>query len=170
VGGWRLTGVFQIHSGLPFTPTTSSNGADDSGSGVANTCYCGYSWLPNVVGNPSISHPSKFNPNVSQWYNYAPFVTPVSGTFGDERRHSLIGPNWRDLDLSLGKTFQLPEKVRFEIRADSFNAFNHPNFSQPSTSTGTGITYALPTGISPPQQINGANGARSIQLGGRFNF
>jgi hypothetical protein len=166
-GGWRATGVFQVHSGIPFTPTTSNNGQDLSGSG-ANQCGCGYQWLPNVIGNPNISHKG-FNPNLDEWYNDAAFVTPANGTFGDERRNSVIGPNWRDLDLSLGKTFQLIYGVRLEIRADANNALNHPNFEQPSTSTGTGVTYNLPSG-APPLQIQSANGARLIQLGGRFNF
>jgi hypothetical protein len=157
IGGWRATGVFQVHSGLPFTPTVSSSGQDLSGTGIANTCYCGYSWRPNRIGNPNVS-----NPTPAEWFNPAAFATPTSGTLGNEGRNTLIGPNWRDLDLSLGKSFQLPEKVRLEIRADSFNVLNHPNFSQPSTATGTGVTGG--------GQITSANGARSIQLGGRFNF
>jgi hypothetical protein len=169
-GGWRATGVFQIHSGLPFTPVTSDSGQDKSGS-EADSCGCGYSWLPNVVGNPNLSH-SGFNPNVDQWYNVNAFATPAQGTFGDERRNMFIGPSWRDLDLSLGKTFDLIEGVRLEIRADAFNAFNHPNFGQPSTSTGTGVTVPVSGQPPPPpiQQINSASGARSIELGGRFTF
>ena len=168
VGGWRLTGVFQIHSGIPFTPTTSNDGQDLSGSG-ANQCGCGYAWLPNVVGNASLSH-SGFNPNINQWYNYTAFATPANGTFGDERRNMLIGPNWRNLDLSLGKTFHVLEAGNLEIRADANNAFNHPNFGQPATSTGTGVTYNLPSGVAAPLQIQSASGARLIQLGGRFSF
>ena len=49
VGGWRVTGVFQVHSGIPFTPTIGS--ADNSGS-QANQCNCGYAWFPNLIGNP----------------------------------------------------------------------------------------------------------------------
>jgi hypothetical protein len=162
VGGWRLTGIFQIHSGIPFTPTTSNNGQDLSGSD-STQCSCSFSWLPNVIGNPHVSHPS-----INEWYNSAAFATPPPGTFGNERRNSLIGPNWRDLDLSLGKAFQLVEGIRLEIRADSFNVFNHPNFSQPSTATGTGVTTG--PGIVPPSQITSANGPRGIQLGGRFTF
>jgi Carboxypeptidase regulatory-like domain len=177
LGGWRATGVYQIHSGIPYTVTTTYNGADQSGTGIANTCFCGYAWLPNVVGNPVLSHKG-FNPNLDQWYNDAAFATPHAATLGDERRNTLIGPNWRDLDLSLGKTFQLVEGIRLEIRADSFNAFNHPNFGGPNTGTGTCITAACPssspgqapTPVTPPQQITSANGARSIQLGGRFTF
>ena len=169
VGGWRVTGVYQIHSGIPFTVNTSNNGSDLSGS-AQNVCGCGYEWLPNVVGNPNLAHPSHFNPAVDQWYNVAAFVTPAPGTFGDENRNTLIGPNWRDLDLSLGKSFQFPKGIRFEFRADAFNSFNHPNFSQPAEGTGTGVTYNLPEGTAPPQQITSANGARQIQLGGRLTF
>ena len=173
LGGWRATGVFQIHSGIPFTPNTSNDGQDLSGSG-ANQCGCGYEWLPNVVGVPTYAHPKNFNPNVDQWYSYTPFVTPSNGTFGDERRNLLIGPNWRNLDLSLAKTFRLIHGVNLEIRGDANNAFNHPNFGQPALSTGTGVTYNLPTidGVpeAPPTQITSASGARLIQLGGRFTF
>jgi len=157
LGGWRATGVFQIHSGIPFTPTTSDNGQDLSGSGAANTCYCGYSWLPNQVASASVP-----NRSISEWFNPAAFATPAPGTFGTIRRNILTGPNWRDLDASLGKGFQLVEGVRLEIRADSFNFFNHPNFAAPSAATGTGVAGG---GV-----ISSANGPRTFQLGGRFTF
>jgi outer membrane receptor protein involved in Fe transport len=156
LGGWRATGVFQIHSGLPFTAVTSANGQDLSGS-AANQCGCGFSWLPNEVANPAVP-----NRSTNEWFNPAAFATPATGTFGNERRNTLIGPNWRDLDLSMGKAFQLIEGIKFEIRADSFNFFNHPNFNNPSNATGTGVVGG---GV-----ITSANGARSIQLGGRLTF
>ncbi|MGD0734536.1 MAG: TonB-dependent receptor [Terracidiphilus sp.] len=155
LGGWRLTGVYQVHSGIPFTATV--NGADESGSGVYNTCYCSYSWLPNQIASASVS-----NPSVSEWFNPAAFAVPTYGTFGDEHRNTLIGPNWRDFDLSMGKGFKVTEGIRVEIRADSFNFFNHPNFDGPSAAVGQGA--------GDPGVITGANGARSIQLGGRLTF
>jgi hypothetical protein len=102
------------------------------------------------------------NPSVNEWFNPAAFVTPSAGSFGNEHRNTLIGPNWRDLDLSVGKSFKFLEGVNFEIRADSFNAFNHPNFNNPSNATGTGVVGG---GV-----ITAANGARSMQLGGRLTF
>jgi outer membrane receptor protein involved in Fe transport len=156
LGGWRMTGVFQIHSGIPYTPTTSDNGQDLSGS-AANQCSCGFQWLPNQVASASVP-----NRSINEWFNPAAFATPAPGTFGTIRRDSLIGPNWRDLDLSLGKSFRLIEGARLEIRADSVNAFNHPNFSQPDAATGTGVAGG---GV-----ITSANGAREIQLGGRITF
>jgi hypothetical protein len=168
LGGWRATGVYQIHSGIPFTVRASNNGQDLSGS-QATQCGCGYSWLPNVVGNPVLSHKG-FNPNTDQWYNYSAFAVPVSGSFGNERRNTLIGPNWRDLDLSLGKTLNLVEGIRLEIRADVNNVFNHPNFGQPATNIGPGVTTGLAGNATPPLQIQSASGARFMQLGGRFTF
>jgi hypothetical protein len=113
--------------------------------------------LPNQVASASVASPS---PN--EWFNPAAFATPAQGTFGNIQRNTLIGPNWRDLDLSLGKGFQFKEGIRFEVRADSFNFFNHPNFAQPSAATGTGVVGG--------GQITSANGARFIQLGGRLTF
>jgi hypothetical protein len=168
LGGWRLNGIFQIHSGIPFTVDTSNNGADDSGS-AANQCGCGFSWLPNEVASPHVS-----NPGINGWWNPLAFTTPATGTFGNERRNTLIGPNWRDLDLSFGKGFKLFEGWRLEIRADSFNAFNHPNFDNPSNASGQGVSYNVVNGQNVPipgaAAITGANGARSIQLGGRLTF
>ena len=161
-GGYRATGVFQVHSGIPFTVTATNNGVDSSGVGAATSCYCGFAWYANQTGNPNVSH-TGFNPATGPWFNPAAFAVPAFGTLGNARRNSLIGPAWRNLDLSLGKTFQLPEKVRLEIRADATNALNHPNFGQPNSTVGAGATSGQGT-------ITSASGARFIQLGGRFNF
>ena len=152
LGGWRLTGVFQAHSGVPFTPTVGS--ADESNSQAAQ-CYCSFSWFPNVVGNPKLSHPT-----INEWFNTAAFAVPSPNTFGDARRDMLRGPTWRDVDLSLGKTFWLGEGFHLEVRADAFDSLNNPNFGQPSA--GVGVAGA---GI-----ITYANTSREIQLGGRFTF
>jgi outer membrane receptor protein involved in Fe transport len=155
-GGWRLTGVFQVHSGIPFTPTVGS--ADESNS-QASQCYCGFSWLPNVVGNPKLAHPS-----ISEWFNTAAFAAPGDDTFGDARRNMLRGPDWRDLDLSLGKTFWLGEwagkDVHMEVRGDAFDSLNNPNFGQPSSGVG----------VSGAGVITYANSNRQIQLGARLQF
>lgn len=154
LGGWRVTGVFQVHSGVPFTPTVGS--ADHSNSG-ANQCGCGFAWYPNVIGNPSVQ-----NQSISQWFNPAAFATPAASTFGNAHRNMLRGPGWRNLDLSVGKTFHIYESSNLEIRADSFDVLNHPNFGQPSAGVGTGVGGA---GV-----ISSANTSRQMQLGGRFTF
>jgi hypothetical protein len=151
VGGWRISGVFQAHGGLPFTPTMSYDGSNSK----AVSCYCGFAWLPNVIGSAKLSHPS-----ISQWFNPAAFAAPATDTFGNEGRNSLYGPSWRDVDLSLSKSFTLPEKINFEVRADAFDSLNNPNFTQPNASIGSASAGT----------ITGANSYRQIQLGGRLTF
>ncbi|HEX4006807.1 MAG TPA: TonB-dependent receptor [Acidobacteriaceae bacterium] len=156
LGGWRLTGVFQAHSGVPFTPTVGS--ADQSNS-QAGQCYCGYAWFPNVVGNPKLSHPT-----INEWFNTAAFAVPAANTFGDARRDMLRGPQWRDVDFSLGKTFWLGEfagdNFHMEVRADAFDALNNANFSQPSAGVG----------VAGGGVITSANTSRQVQLGARLSF
>lgn len=156
LGGWRVTGVFQAHSGIPFTPTV---GTADQSNSQAGQCYCGFAWFPNVVGNPKLSHPT-----IQDWFNPAAFQVPAQNTFGNARRNMLRGPHWRDVDFSLGKTFWLGEykgkDYHMEVRADAFDGLNHPNFGQPSSGIGAGGAG----------QITYANTNRQIQLGARLAF
>jgi len=158
LGGWRVTGVFQAHSGIVFTPVV---GTSDESNSQAAQCYCGFSWLPNLV--PGVN-PKESKPTISNWFNTAAFSVPANNTFGNEGRNMLRGPDWRDVDFSLGKTFWLGEwfgdQTHLEIRADAFNGLNHPNFGQPNDGIGAGGAGTITT----------ANGARLIQLGGRFTF
>jgi Carboxypeptidase regulatory-like domain/TonB dependent receptor len=154
-GGWRITSVIQAHSGVPFTPTVPGN--DPAGSGSPN-CFCGYSLLPNRIGSGELS-----NPSIAHWWDTSAFVDPTLNgrAFGDSGRNILRGPRFVEVDLGLGKAFRIRESMSLEIRADSYNAFNHPQFGQPNTS------------ISSVGEITSANNGgpgRIIQMGGRFSF
>jgi hypothetical protein len=176
IGGWRLSSIIQAHSGAPFTPVLSV-GADASGSA---SCFCGYALLPNRVGNGKLS-----NPTLTHWFDQSAFSLPAfvtNGnsdyfTFGNSGRNILRGPRLVNADLSLGKSFRIREGMAFEIRADSYNFLNHPQFNNPNNT----ITFAKDpvTGIyslSPSSaggQITSANNfgpGRIIQMGGRFSF
>jgi hypothetical protein len=41
------------------------------------------------------------------------------------------GPDFRRLDFSVFKDFQLSERFRLQFRSEFFNIFNHPNFNAP---------------------------------------
>ena len=43
----------------------------------------------------------------------------------------VIGPNFRRLDFSIFKDFQLNERFRLQFRSEFFNILNHPNFNAP---------------------------------------
>ena len=63
--------------------------------------------------------------------------------------------------MSLFKSFQLKERMRFTFRAEAFNIWNNPEFSNPNANI-EAATFGNITGTSV--------GARVIQLGGKLSF
>jgi outer membrane receptor protein involved in Fe transport len=157
IGGWRISTVFQARSGIPFTPTV---GTDTSGS-LAGSCFCSFALFPNRIGSGQLA-----NPTVNEWFNPAAFTVPAPNTFGDSGRNILRGPNYVDFDVSLGKGFRIREGMRLEVRADAFDALNHPNFNLPNSSIVPGSTTV---GQITSTTTNGGPD-RIIQLGARFTF
>jgi len=158
VGGWQTSATMMVHSGQPFTVLTSSNNseADNPGSAFSASQY------PNVVGNP---HPS--NQSIHNWYNVAAFAQPTAGTFGDERRNQLVGPDLSEIDFSLGKNFSLREGIGLQFRIDGYNIFNHPSFGEPNTGVSFG-TGGAPTSSSTITTTT--IGPRQFQLNARISF
>ena len=132
-GGWNLSAILSLHTGLPFNGST---GSDIANIGSSNQ-------RPNEVG-PVYSAPKTTN----AWLNKAGFAQPSPYTFGNEKRDDLIGPAYRDLDASLSKDFPLFETAKLQLRGDAFNVANTTNYGNPnatlnSTSFGK-ITSANP--------------------------
>jgi len=171
VGGWRLSSVFQWHTGIPFTPVIQSSVAQGIDPGLAPSINAGSYLYPNVVGDPSVS-----NPTIGEWFNPAAFANPAPGTFGNAGRNILTGPGFTSMDISLGKTFRLPwEGISLDIRGDAYNALNHVNYQNPDNQVGyncsaAGCSLADPTAgrITAPSGWNAT--MRLIQLGARLTF
>ena len=67
----------------------------------------------------------------------------------------------KNLDLSLFKNFEITERVRLQVRAESFNFTNTPIFGGP------GAAFGVPAfGVIGAQ----ANNPRQIQFGMRLTF
>jgi outer membrane receptor protein involved in Fe transport len=168
VGGWRVSSVFQWHSGVPFTPVIQGSVADGIDPGLAPSLSAGSTLYPNVVGNPTVS-----NPTITHWFNPAAYANPAPGTFGNSGRNTLIGPSFFNADFSLAKAFRLPrEGMKLEIRADMYDVFNHINFANPDANVGylsNGQLADTTAGtITGPAGYNGNR--RIIQLGAHFIF
>ncbi|MGH9763250.1 MAG: hypothetical protein ACREAC_20675, partial [Blastocatellia bacterium] len=157
IGGWRISSIFTARSGIPFTPTV---GTDASGA-LSGSCFCGFSLFPNRVGSGKLA-----NPTINQWFDPTAFTVPAPNTFGDSGRNILRGPHYVDFDMSLGKGFRIREGMGLEIRADAFNALNHPNFNLPDSNVVAGSTSI---GKITSTTTNGGPD-RIIQLGARFWF
>jgi hypothetical protein len=75
----------------------------------------------------------------------------------------LIGPGLINLDLGLRKVFDITEGQKLELRLESFNTINHPNWGLPDSGIDDGPGAA---GV-----INTlANNNRIIQLGLLYRF
>ncbi len=191
-GGWGLDGTASLQDGQPFTFNYNFEG-DYSGSGE------GFD-RPDVVG------PIQYGSAPYNFINLSSFQVPctfgnstsISGSgdsnclagsrhFGNLGRNVLFGPSFKEFNLGIFKNTAITERVNMQIRADFFNVFNHPNFSNPELPgfiadpgvngidrlTGRGIgSYALTAtgdvGIGNP--FLGGGGPRGIQLAAKFTF
>jgi len=150
LGGWSLSGIVSLASGLPVFITS---GRDFSLTGV------GFD-RPNLVGDPSRSYANK-NDMIQQFFTTAAFVSNLPGQYGNTGRNILSGPGLSNADLSLVKGFSLGEKFgKIQFRAEFFNAFNRTNFKQPD-----GVLIDKTFG-----KIQAAGDPRILQFALRYQF
>lgn len=189
-GGWSISGIFNVHTGFPWTPTYSASNLYYQGSGFSTLRPAAYlggagSDTSNAAfqsgpGNPVGSKGA--NKNFSQG-GPAYFTAPNSNvpktlpafpaTYGAPQnpgvaRNFLNGPNYRNVDATVVKAFGLPhnrilgEDAHFEVRADAFNLFNNLNINGGSITTlVTSPTFG---------QAQNALGSRTVELQARFAF
>ena len=127
--GWSVNGLLRLSSGQPYNLNSFSD--------YNNTNE--FFERPDVVGNPfaGTGGPSKL-------LNLSAFAAPctwdpvaggcIAGTqhFGNLGRNAFVGPDFKNFDFSLAKDTKLNERLNMQFRADVFNLFNHPNFSNPT--------------------------------------
>ncbi len=118
LGGWQLNGILQLQSGKPFVVQDST---DPNVDGVAAD-------HPDVIRNPNLD---KRTPD--RFFDTTAFVRIPAGTnrFGTAGRNIVIGPDYKNLDLSLFKNFRWTERIRTEFRWEVFNVLNRANFDNP---------------------------------------
>ncbi len=157
-GGWQLTGIVSIQSGIPigapggvYSTGLDPRLADDQRSRQRwfNTCTLALNGArQNCV---SAADPVAFSVQ-------PPFTL---------RRLSTRFPNIRDLrpvnvDFSIFKRFPVTERVNLEFRAESFNMTNTAWFGGPNLTVG-GANFGA---VTPSQ----ANDPRNVQLALRLSF
>jgi len=174
LGGWQVSAVANVHSGLPFTPVLAFDNADLQSLVVSER--------PDVAGNPyaGVCPNGARVGTPSCWFNPSAFSVPGPGEFGNAGRNSLRGPAFAEFDLALQKAFQFTEGLRITFGAEAYNLFNHPNFSVPSntqsplTLGGNGdAVFAGPTGKladNVGRIFTTVGGGRQLQLDVRFTF
>jgi hypothetical protein len=114
LGGWQVSGITRIASGLPI------NVIQPSGLSVAGNLVqtSSVAQRPNIVGNA-------YTKNGKQYLNYASFVQPNAGTYGNLGYDAIKGPLFDNWDVALQKNIAIHEQIGAEFRAEMFNAPNH---------------------------------------------
>ena len=145
-------------TGTPMTITASGTSLNTSGEPQTANQVAPVQILHGInVGNP--------------WFSTASFSQPTAPlTFGTSGRNIMNGPGLFSLNLSLFKDIRIRERATVQIRAETFNFTNTPEFANPNTSV-TSANFGYVTGtLGSGTGINGTGGGRAIQLGVKVAF
>src|SRR5579883_2011315 len=174
IGGFALNGALTWEQGLPFTPSYTNCGADND----LGICYLNRTGASFNLGSGSldpVAHKVRyFTPSPYALQSSGPqssfgaFSRPAVGTFGNVGRNSYFGPGLFNTDLSLAKSFDIREGVRFQLRAEAFNVFNHPNLGQPDSCVDCQDGNAGT--ISSIVATQDGTSMRRLQFAARFQF
>jgi hypothetical protein len=134
---WTITSAFTAGSGLPLTPVYLSA---VSGTGVTGTIR------PDVTGASPYAAPSGY------FLNPAAYAAPAPGNWGDAGRNSITGPAQFSLNASLGRTFQVRDRVMLDLRIDCANFINHVTFPNWNTTINS-TQFGLPNSANPMRTV-----------------
>jgi hypothetical protein len=141
--GWRLGGILQYYSPLPFNIVT---GANTKQATSQRPCAPGYSLTANGGLNPC--------------------TEALPGTVIG--RNASVGFDFFSLNARLSRTFALTERIKLEGIAEAFNSLNHRNDMIPNATWGTGAYANAPTATFG--QATAVGDPRSVQLAARVSF
>jgi Carboxypeptidase regulatory-like domain/TonB dependent receptor len=162
MGGWQLSAVAVIQSGTALTiaDTNATNVFGISEDRAQPAPGCSNKQL--VTAGPVVS-------KLNNYFNTSCFTTPpvigadgVGTGFGDSGTGIVNGPGQANLDLAIMKTTSVSwihEGCTLELRAEFFNALNHPQFSNPDTN------FTSPTfGVISSTAVNPRVGQLALRL------
>src|ERR1035438_4804915 len=164
LGGWKITGVVSLLSGLPFS--VYANGGSLNTPGTAQTA--------NITGGLKVLH------NIGsgkQWFDPSSFSQPAGSPsagaraapgLGNTGSNQFRGPGYIQDNFSLAKKFTIYRELATEVRIDAVQLSNTPQFNVPNSGSGNIITASnfgqiTSTLGSGQGTVNGVGGGRSLQ-------
>jgi hypothetical protein len=164
IGGWQLSGIYQIQSG---PPTTWANAfyygdVDDIASAFKSSESHGrdvHLWFdPNIAYRGSGAIPSGFTGfegrSANQPGNFHQRVFPA-------RLDSLRADGFRGWDTKILRRFRIVEGLNLSVAADILNLTNRTNFGAPVTN---------PTNLNFGRVTSQQGAGRTLQFTGRLEF
>ena len=202
LGGFQISGILTYHTGFPFTPVIAGPGVR-SASGATFGPFRPVAYLGGagnsssndtfLTGNGNFT--GSFINTVTDCVNTSGgcnniFLTTLNkNANGDANfllnppgigRNTFRGPKYFNIDLTVGKRFDLPKRLRFnentglDLRVNLFNAFNQLNlnnfgFASDSTRITNSDNGRATINPSFGRATSGLAG-RVIELQARFSF
>jgi hypothetical protein len=157
--GWSVSGVTTVQDGTPLTITDARGGtiygtqtsraeyAPGMGPGDVSTPGGLDARLGGSFGGPGYINANAFGP--------PPAISDGTG-FGDSGIGILLGPGQFNWDIALVKSTVvggLREGAALQFRTEFFNAFNHPQFSNPATVASQGNLGQITSSSVNPRLI-----------------
>jgi hypothetical protein len=147
ISGWEIAGLVRVQSGDMVIVSQATNFNSNLGFGVQR---------PNRIANPN----DFANRSPGQWFNTAAFSQVGQFVIGNSSRNPVRGPGLQNVDIMIGKTFRITERVNFEFRAEAFNMTNTPAFGDPNGSCCAGAFGTITTAGNP----------RDFEFAGKIHF
>jgi hypothetical protein len=143
--GWESSGVVRMSTGAPITPSMSLvSWVDYAGSSSAS--------VRASVGDPDAPLLDRFRVPTRS--------SSTEPTLGNIGKGILRGPGINNWDLSLYRRIRISERIAAQLRFESYNTFNHTQFSGVDTSlrfdaSGKQINslFMQPTSARPPRRV-----------------
>jgi hypothetical protein len=175
VNGWTVSGVTVVQDGVPMTILDGRGGTLYGQAGSSTAFYAPGMGPGNIAASGSLL--SKVNAGLAGtggYFNTAAFEKPPAsplasdGTatdYGTVPPSIILGPGQFNWDISLIKTTKvggIREDGTLVFRAEFYNAFNHPQFSNPASLTVTSGAFGHITTLSVAPRL--------IQFGLKYLF
>ena len=170
---WSIDSVIIARTGFPFNALVFSSSPDPGGYATSRP--------DRVPGRPIYLYGAQcvaaLGPPCAggKGLNPAAFSLPSGVRQGTEARNDIAGFGLAQIDISIARKFPITERVNLQVRADAFNALNHPNFTNPQAFIEFG-SYYLQSQQMLNQGLGGLNplfqegGPRSFQLSLKLLF
>jgi hypothetical protein len=146
IGGWQVNAIATFQRGFPMTITASDLGGLNDSQGTNRADLVGALRLTKTI---------------DQWFDSSAFAQPAEGFLGTSGRGILRAPGVNNWDTGLFKNFAITEKVSFQFRFESFNAFNHTQWGVPVRNIADRQNFG---------KITNARAARINQFGAKIVF
>jgi hypothetical protein len=167
IGGWEVSGIALATTGRPWNFTSSNRftfhffGRDVPA--LATNVPWGLNKQKGGVYLIQGSAADRDNIAATGFQN----VYPGSAV----ARNQGVGPNFFNIDAAISKAFQVREGMSMRLRAEAFNALNHPNFSIPfsQVSSTNGLNISRRGGVLG-QVLDTQGTERTMQFSMRVVF